>query len=86
MNQESQPLLGNSHHSSENAPTFWSSFKVTATNSYFNVLLVFVPLAIGFSLAGASDTLVFSLNFIAIVPLAKLLGFGKSYYRHAYFP
>ncbi|KAG2216839.1 hypothetical protein INT45_009465, partial [Circinella minor] len=75
MNHESQPLLGNSRDV-ESAPTFWSSAKVSFTNSYFNLLLIFVPIALIFSIIGASDTVVFSLNFIAIIPLAKMLGFA----------
>ncbi|KAI8641401.1 calcium/proton exchanger [Parasitella parasitica] len=51
-----------------------SSLKHTVLSSKINWLLVFVPIAIIFS--GASDTVVFSLNFIAIIPLAKLLGFA----------
>ena len=77
MNHESQPLLGNSRDG-ESAPTFWSSTKVSFTNSYFNLLLIFVPIALIFSIVGASDTVVFTLNFIAIIPLAKMLGFGKN--------
>ncbi|KAI9264100.1 calcium/proton exchanger [Phascolomyces articulosus] len=73
---ESQPLLGNGARHDQPEPTFWSSFKVTLTNSYFNVLLIFVPIALIFSLIGAADTVVFTLNFIAIIPLAKLLGFA----------
>lgn len=58
--------------------TAWTSFKVTMTSSYVNLFLIFVPIAIIFStLIHASDTTVFTLNFIAIIPLAKLLGFGK---------
>lgn len=65
------------HHGQEEEDlTFMSSFKHTLYSSKINWLLVFVPIAIIFS--GASDTVVFSLNFIAIIPLAKLLGFGKS--------
>lgn len=79
-NGENQPLLGHRSDPDEEPPTFISSVKVTATSSWFNVLLLFVPIALGFSFAGASDSLVFSLNFMAIIPLAKLLGFGK---RHA---
>ncbi|KAI7855286.1 Sodium/calcium exchanger protein-domain-containing protein [Circinella umbellata] len=75
MNHESQPLLGNSRDV-ESAPTFWSSAKVSFTNSYFNLLLIFVPVALIFSIIGASDTVVFTLNFIAIIPLAKMLGFA----------
>lgn len=75
---ESQPLLGSSHSQETEAPTFWSSFKATARSSYFNVLLIFVPIALVPSFLGASDTVVFTLNFLAIIPLAKLLGYGKS--------
>jgi Ca2+:H+ antiporter len=54
--------------------TFMSSLKYTLKSSKINYLLLFVPLAIIFS--GASASTVFILNFIAIMPLAKLLGFG----------
>lgn len=57
-------------------PTLKSSFKATVFSSKINYLLIFVPLALAFS--HASDTVVFSLNFMAIIPLAKLLGFGKN--------
>ncbi|ORX58775.1 calcium/proton exchanger [Hesseltinella vesiculosa] len=70
---ESQPLLG---HDRPAKIDFWTSFKVTMLSSRFNVLLVFVPLAILASLSNASAPWVFSLNFLAIIPLAKLLGFA----------
>ncbi|KAF7728473.1 hypothetical protein EC973_006026 [Apophysomyces ossiformis] len=77
MSLERQPLIGHSgDHFNEKEPTFWSSFKVTATSSKFNILLAFVPIALAVSFANASDTVVFALNFIAIIPLAKLLGFA----------
>lgn len=75
MSNESQPLLG--HPDSQEQPTFWSSLKVTITSSYLNYFLIFVPIAIVFSVLNASPTVVFTLNFIAIIPLAKLLGFGN---------
>jgi Ca2+:H+ antiporter len=75
MSNESEPLLGQHEHRQE--PTLWTSFKVTILSSYINYFLIFVPIAIAFSMLGASATVVFTLNFIAIVPLAKLLGFGK---------
>jgi Ca2+:H+ antiporter len=78
MSNENEPLLGGGHHDESTAPTFWSSFKVTLFSSYINYFLIFVPIAIIFSLLDASATVVFTLNFIAIIPLAKLLGFGKS--------
>lgn len=55
-------------------PTLKSSLKATVFSSKVNSLLVFVPIAFVFS--HASDSTVFSLNFMAIIPLAKLLGFG----------
>ncbi|CAO3630327.1 unnamed protein product [Cunninghamella blakesleeana] len=73
MSNENQPLLGNTSHE---APTFVSSLKTTITSSYFNILLVFVPIALIASYTNASNPVVFSLNFLAIIPLAKLLGFA----------
>lgn len=77
MNREAAPLLSNGSVSHHEKPTMTHSFKAFITSSKFNLLLVFVPIALAFSFAGASSTLVFSLNFMAIMPLAKLLGFGK---------
>ncbi len=50
--------------------------KVTLLSNYVNLLLVFVPLGI---VAGASHwnpTVVFTLNFLAIIPLAAVLSFA----------
>ena len=50
--------------------------KVTLLSNYVNILLVFVPLGI---VAGATHwdpTVVFILNFFAIVPLAAVLSFA----------
>lgn len=77
MNHENEPLIGSSGHHNHHDVTFFSSFKTTMTSSYFNILLIFVPAALIASYSNASDTVVFSLNFLAIIPLAKLLGFGK---------
>ncbi|EPB89685.1 calcium/proton exchanger [Mucor circinelloides 1006PhL] len=74
MSNENEPLLGQPEVHPE--PTFWSSFKVTVFSSYINYFLIFVPIAIVFSILEASPTVVFTLNFIAIIPLAKLLGFA----------
>ncbi|KAI9029553.1 calcium/proton exchanger [Phycomyces nitens] len=75
MSQENEPLLG-AGQSDYKPVTFWSSFKATAKSSRFNWLLIFVPIAIIVSTMDVADTVVFSLNFIAIIPLAKLLGFA----------
>lgn len=50
--------------------------KITLHSNYVNILLVFVPLGI---VAGAfkwNPTVVFVLNFFAIVPLAAILSFA----------
>lgn len=82
MSNENEPLLG--QHEAREAPTIWSSFKVTMLSSYINYFLIFVPIAIVFSILDASPTVVFTLNFIAIIPLAKLLGFGKSLIHYSF--
>jgi Ca2+:H+ antiporter len=58
----------------EPEPTFASSFKFFACSSYLNYLLVFVPLGVIAELLHWPGTVVFCLNFIALVPLAKILG------------
>ncbi|MBE7179840.1 MAG: hypothetical protein INR71_01310 [Terriglobus roseus] len=45
-------------------------------SNYVNVLLVFVPLGIISNFVGWSPSVVFILNFLAIVPLAALLSFA----------
>ncbi|KAF2103768.1 calcium/proton exchanger [Rhizodiscina lignyota] len=45
-------------------------------SNYVNVLLVFVPLGIISAHVGWSPTVVFVLNFLAIIPLAALLSFA----------
>ncbi|KAK9452991.1 Sodium/calcium exchanger protein-domain-containing protein [Dipodascopsis uninucleata] len=49
--------------------------KTLLTSSYVNILLVFVPAGIIVGALHASPVAVFTLNFLAIVPLAALLGF-----------
>eukprot|EP00475_Leptophrys_vorax_P004355 TRINITY_DN1259_c0_g1_i1.p1 TRINITY_DN1259_c0_g1~~TRINITY_DN1259_c0_g1_i1.p1 ORF type:complete len:390 (+),score=133.17 TRINITY_DN1259_c0_g1_i1:47-1216(+) len=56
--------------------TLLGQLKTIATVSYVNVLLVFVPLGIASYYAGWSSSVIFVFNFLAIVPLAKLLGFA----------
>jgi Ca2+:H+ antiporter len=45
-------------------------------HSWFNLLLIFVPIGIAAKAAGLSATIVFSMNAVAIVPLAGLLSFA----------
>jgi len=56
------------------------SFKVSLENtckcSSLNVLLIFIPFGILSAILNMNDTSIFLCNFIAIIPLAKLLGFA----------
>ncbi|EOA90022.1 hypothetical protein ACJQWK_07542 [Exserohilum turcicum] len=52
---------------------FLTHTKNAITHSWINVLLVFVPLGIAVKLAGMKSEIVFSMNAIAIIPLAGLL-------------
>lgn len=50
--------------------------KVTLYSNYVNILLVFVPLGMVAGIMGWNPTVVFVLNFFAIVPLAAVLSFA----------
>lgn len=50
------------------------SFRSALLSSKVNLLLLFVPLGIVAGELGWSDAAIFSLNFLAIIPLASLLG------------
>jgi Ca2+:H+ antiporter len=52
---------------------FWLTGKSIIFSSYFNVLLVFVPVGIAAKAANLSPGVVFGMNAIAIIPLAGLL-------------
>ena len=52
---------------------FYHVLKETLLSTYFNVLLIFVPVGIAVKAAGVNPTIVFAMNAIAIVPLAGLL-------------
>jgi len=54
----------------------WHVTKVTLLSNYVNVLLVFVPLGIIAGILDWNPTVVFILNFFAIVPLAAVLSFA----------
>ncbi len=57
------------------AYTAWAT-KETLLRNYINALLVFVPLGIIAGAIGWNPTVVFILNFLAIIPLASLLSFA----------
>ncbi|KAG9015627.1 hypothetical protein FRB90_004698 [Tulasnella sp. 427] len=83
---ERSPLLDGHHsngHSSltlrgffkaEGEPSWASSLRFLFLSSYFNLLLVFVPLSVVSHQLNWDAGLRFAFSFLAIVPLAKLLG------------
>lgn len=52
---------------------FYHTSKDILLSSYINILLVFVPVGIAINFTNVSPTVVFAMNAIAIIPLAKLL-------------
>jgi Ca2+:H+ antiporter len=69
-----QPLHGKDvkHH---HEPTHLGSFVHLFTASYvITAMLAFVPVGIALGATKQNDTIVFIMNFLAIIPLAKLLG------------
>ncbi|GAA6023168.1 hypothetical protein JCM11491_003285 [Sporobolomyces phaffii] len=57
-------------------PTWRASALAIVKASWLNILLVFIPIGWAVHFAHLNDTIVFIFNFLAIIPLAKLLGFG----------
>jgi Ca2+:H+ antiporter len=78
---EDTPLLNTPYIKNDHAYIRWPAVVLHTTwqvllSNYVNVLLIFVPLGI---IAGAlhwNPTVVFILNFFAIMPLASLLSFA----------
>ena len=72
---------GTPYHKHENRALRWPftvfhlTWEIFKTN-YVNVLLVFVPIGIIAGLLEWSPVLQFTLNFVAIIPLASLLAFA----------
>ncbi|KAJ7481124.1 Sodium/calcium exchanger protein-domain-containing protein [Mycena galericulata] len=85
---ETQPLLPNGNGSApptlthrlkaviaaEGEPSWAASYRYFIFGSYLNLLLLFVPLSVISHLLDLDAALRFSFSFIAIIPLAKLLG------------
>ncbi|GAA5933333.1 uncharacterized protein JCM15063_001286 [Sporobolomyces koalae] len=65
-----------SEHPVKHEPTWRASFMAIVKASWLNLLLVFIPIGWAVHFAHLNDTIVFIFNFLAIIPLAKLLGFG----------
>src|ERR1043165_5177750 len=57
-------------------PNIRKSLKIILCTSKINVLLIFIPLGYLAQILDWSDTWIFTLNFLAIIPLAKLLDFA----------
>ncbi|CAE7183187.1 unnamed protein product [Rhizoctonia solani] len=89
MTAETQPLLSNGHaHGrelsfvqkvkevivAEGEPGWIESSKFILLGSWFNILLVFIPLSFVAEKLGWDAGLRFAFSFIGIIPLAKLLG------------
>lgn len=74
----------NNHHHHPNDPRVWVRWPMhvvhltwkTLVRDYVNLLLVCVPLGIVAGMLGWDSTVVFTLNFFAIIPLASLLSFA----------
>ncbi|KAG2364508.1 Sodium/calcium exchanger protein-domain-containing protein [Suillus spraguei] len=87
---ETSPLLKNGGHSShrnrsftrrlisfirgEDEPSWGESFKFLIFGTWLNVLLIFIPLSFISHSMDCDAGLIFLFSFMAIVPLAKLLG------------
>lgn len=78
---ERTPLVSNDdgglpshHHDSHSPPNLVTSLWWILTCSWINALLVFVPLGIVAEHAHWPAIWIFTLNFLAIIPLAKMLG------------
>ncbi|RDA85781.1 hypothetical protein CP532_6302 [Ophiocordyceps camponoti-leonardi (nom. inval.)] len=56
--------------------SLWHVTKVTLLSNYVNLLLVTVPLGIVAGVLAWSPVVVFTLNFLAIIPLAAVLSFA----------
>jgi Ca2+:H+ antiporter len=71
--QEQEPKAPLSKRAKAGAIRFGSHTKGALLHSWINVLLIFVPLGIAVKVAGLSPAIVFSMNAVAVIPLAGLL-------------
>ncbi|KAI9625280.1 hypothetical protein KEM48_010969, partial [Puccinia striiformis f. sp. tritici PST-130] len=62
---------------SQSNPTYKQSFDAIIRSSWLNLLLVFIPISWALHFATPNqDAAIFTTCMLAIIPLAKLLGFG----------
>ncbi|KAG8931770.1 hypothetical protein FRC02_002177 [Tulasnella sp. 418] len=57
-------------------PTVAASLKAIILSSWLNLMLVFIPVSWALHFTIDNDTIIFIFSFLAIIPLAKLLGFA----------
>lgn len=76
QNSDGQPLYDDERTWVRWPASFGYTSWQTLTSNPINVLLVFVPLGIAFGATHGNPTVVFVLNFLAIIPLASLLSFA----------
>ncbi|KAG0372134.1 hypothetical protein BGX24_000691 [Mortierella sp. AD032] len=69
------PILGSADGGHPKPLSILQCLKLVLFSSKINLLLIFIPLGIVADKLPWSPTVIFVLNFIAIIPLAKLLGF-----------
>lgn len=64
--------------SSKHAPklTPWSQLRAVLFSAWINVLLIAVPIGFALEYSHQSGTVVFVVNFVAIIPLAAMLSFA----------
>ena len=69
--------LGFLRHIPPKEPYTWKNqLRRTVGSSWINILLVCAPVGIATNYTGVSGQAVFAINFIAIIPLAAMLGFA----------
>ena len=76
LNKRHTPGMESEHKFVRWNANIFNVAKVTLLSNYVNVLLVFVPLGIVAGVTHWDPTVVFILNFFAIVPLAAVLSFA----------
>ncbi len=76
QNSEGQPLYAGDRTWVRWPASFGYTSWQTLTSNPVNFLLVFVPIGIAFGATHGNPTVVFILNFLAIIPLASLLSFA----------
>jgi len=67
---------GKKHLDRDIDKSLWGQLKASVFNTYLNILLVAVPVGIALHFTSVSPTVIFVVNFIAIIPLAGMLSYA----------